>query len=315
MKRAKILLALSIVVIMLFVSGCTNERSEGSDGSYTWVREGSTLEEGGLRFSVDELSHLVIDTIHNNVRIETHSGNDIIIAYVPASPGGGSFFHHTIRPRYEFTDGRLEIFRDVRLAPNTFVLGGSINILVPIYDGLLFDGISITTTNGQVEMGNFNTNTATVNTTNGQIVVANISVEDRLALQTTNGRIAITDSHVVGYSSATTTNGTVDVTNLSVEGSLALQTTNGRIEITGSHTEGYLSATTTNGNMSVTNISVEDNLTLQTTNGHIAIADSYVGDTLSATTTNGNITVTNVDTDIDNADLNTSRHHDVIINE
>jgi len=254
MKRSKILLAFFIVIIMLLVVGCQEQMIDGQvvRGNYTWLREGETLEEGGLRFSTDEINYLVISTRSNNVTIGTHNGNDIVIEYVPDAPGSGRYYHHIIRPRYVYANNHLEIFRDVNLATNTFIRSGTIKITVPIYDGLMFEDISITTASGDIRFDNFNANNIIISTSSGSIRLANLNANSATVNTTINS---------------------IDVTNVDIEGNLVLQTTHENIDISYSRVRGILSATTT-------------------------FAD---------------IIITNVDTDIDNADLNTS-HGGIIIN-
>jgi len=235
MKCSKILLAFLIAAAMLFITGCQDQYIEGQvvRGGYTWLRSGSELTDDGLRFSVDELSHLVIDTIHNSVTIGTHNGSDILIEYIPDTPGSGRYYHHVIRPRYEFSGDHLEIFRDVSLQSNTFIRSGSINILVPVYDGQLLDSVSISTTLGDVRAGNFNANsirintrnrdvrltnvnanTAIVNTSLGGIVVINVDIENNLTLQTESRSIDISNARIGGILSATTSREDITITNV-----------------------------------------------------------------------------------------------------
>jgi hypothetical protein len=217
MKRLKILLTFGIAAIMIFTVGCGRE--QGVTGGYTWLRSGETLTEDGLRFSVEELNNIVINSIHSRVTIETHSGNDIIIEYVPNPQGSGNIYHHTIRPRYEFAGGNLEIFRDVSLAPNTFVLGNSINILVPIYDGLMFESVSITTTFADIVISNSRVGgQLSARTTHAEITVTNVDIENNLVLQTELRDIDINNSRVGGQLSASTTaNANIKVTNVDTD--------------------------------------------------------------------------------------------------
>ena len=250
MKRLRILLTFGIAAIIIFTVGCTREQRV--TGSYTWLRSGETLAEDGLRFSVEELNNIVINSIHNRVTIETHSGNDIIIEYVPDPQGRGNYYHHTIRPRYEFANGNLEIFRDVRLASNTFILNGSINILVPIYDGLMFESVLITTTIGDIRVGNFNADSIKINTTQRDVRLTNLNANN----VTVNTSI-----------------GSLYVNNVDIENNLVLQTELRDIDINNSRVGGQLSASTTaNANIKVTNVDTDiDNAELYTPRGDVII--------------------------------------------
>jgi len=230
MKYVKILLVTAI--IMLFV-GCGGQNDQGS---YTWLRGGENLEEDGLRFSVDEINHLVVNSIHNRVSIETHSGSDILIEYVPDAPGSGNYYHHVIRPRYEFANGHLEIFRDVNLAGNTFIRNGSINILVPVYDGEIFESVSVSTTSGDVRMSNFNASSVRINTTGRDVRIVNFNA---------------------GSVTASTTAGNINVLNVDVENNFTLENRSGSIDISNSRIGGQLSASTSSNDITITNVDTD----------------------------------------------------------
>jgi len=224
MKRAKILLALSLTVIMLFVIGCTrsNDSASDSENSYTWLREGETLNEEGLRFSTGELSNLVINTINDSINIRTHNRDYILVEYAPLPPiqGGnqGNLAHHyPISPRYVYIDGHIEIFKEVALEPGTAIRGGDITIFVPTYDGIMFDGLILSTTIGSIEMNGFNADAVTINTDNGSLVIENINIENNLTIHATIGSIDIRNSHIGGILSATTSNGDVRLANVDTD--------------------------------------------------------------------------------------------------
>jgi len=218
-KCTKILFALLLAVTMLFVVGCQEQMIDGQvvQGSYTWLRDGETLEEEGLRFSIGELDHLTVNTIANNVNIGTHIGSDIVIEYVPDAPGSGRYYHHIIRPRYVYVGGHLEIFRDVNLANNTFIRGGTINILVPIHDGSVFESVSISTTNRDVNVSDFNANSLIIDSINTGVNVSNVNIENNLALQSTTGSIDVADSRIGGILSVATTNRNITLNNVETD--------------------------------------------------------------------------------------------------
>jgi len=253
MKHLKSLLMLLLATIALLFVGCQDQTTDGQvvQGSYTWLRSGETLEESGLHFSVDEISHLVISTRINNVTIGTHNGSDVLIEYVPDASGAGRYYHHVVRPRYELMGDRLEIFRDVNLEPNTFIRGGTINILVPIHDGVMFESVSITTTSGDVRMSNFNSSNIRIDTSNGIVGLTSLNA-DNITIHTT-----IND---------------IDVANVDIESNLTLQTTHGNIDVSNSYIGGTLSATTTFADIVITNVDTNiDSAKLDASRGDVII--------------------------------------------
>jgi len=235
MKRAKTLSALSLAIIMLFVVGCT--RTNDSESSYTWLREGETLNEEGLRFSAGEISNVTLNTAYSSINIRTHNSDYIFIEYVPlpAIQGGnqGNLAHHyIIWPRYVQTSGHLEIFKEVALEPGTAIRGGEITIFVPTYEGIMFDGLILSNTVGSIEMSGFTVDTATINSGNGDLIIANVGIEGNLTLQTAFSNIDISNSYVGGILSAVTTHGNITLTNVDTEIENAdLNTSNGDVII------------------------------------------------------------------------------------
>ncbi|MCL2855903.1 MAG: hypothetical protein FWE21_09890 [Defluviitaleaceae bacterium] len=173
---------LVIVAVMPFMAGCDAERANDTD-SYTWLRDGNDMEDA-LRFSVDEVGSLTISTVVNQITITTHDGSEIVVEYIPDHPGMGNFYHHIILPRYQLINGHLEVFRDVNLAPNTFMRGGVLNVFVP-FGSFSFENVSITTTGRDVDLENLRIYGQLSITTNGDIRITNVETDFNNAILNT----------------------------------------------------------------------------------------------------------------------------------
>jgi len=181
---------LATVAIMSFVVGCTSREEATDVGSYTWLRDGSDIEDT-FRFSVDELESLTIDTVVNSVIIRAYDGSEIVIEYVPDELGTGNFYHHVILPRYQLANGHLEIFRDVNLAPNTFIRGGTLNVFVPTHRLVDLSLRYYPDVQGS-RLEPFSFENVSITTTGRDVVVADLSIDGQLSI-TTNGDINITN--------------------------------------------------------------------------------------------------------------------------
>ena len=124
------------------------------------------------------------------------------------------------------------------------------------------DDFRIITTNGHIALENM-IGDVDVQTTNGRITASEIS-GDAVRIRTTNGHIEL--SGLTGDVDAQTSNGRITTSRMTGN-DIRIRTTNGSLEL--SDVTGNIDAQTSNGRVTFNNDTVEQNVNLQSTNGHI----------------------------------------------
>lgn len=104
-----------------------------------------------------------------------------------------------------------------------------------------------------------------INSTNGRIEVSDFEIAD-LQIETTHAAIEL--KNIIGNIDVSTSNGRINVSRITGEAS-RLRTTNGAIEI--SDVIGDIEAQTTNGRITFNNETIEQHVDLQSTNGGIEV--------------------------------------------
>ena len=277
---------LSLIAIVFIVIGVAGVAIVGYHDR-TITIEGVTDAAG-----VNQVS---IRTSNQSVRIHHTTGNQARVVSSGMPP------HATLIA--EVVDGVLMIETRIPRQIHIGINFGAIRHLIDSPPGLdvylpmeIYERVTIHSTNGRIEMSDFEiadlhietTNArievhdingnVNLRTTNGRITASSITGED-LRFRTSNGRIEISD--LVGDIDAQTTNGRITFNNETIEQQVSLQSSNGRIEVALSRTptDVAFNLNTTNGRTTIfgNNNSTQQfgdgsyEVTLRTTNGRITV--------------------------------------------
>ena len=228
-----------------------------------------SLPAGGVNIT-GQVSNLDVSLVNSAIIVTSHVGNDIRVNFTPPATGGYR------RPSYDFSGGGLRIYDQRRMFMLfSFGGGGSLTISLPEGDpGIV--GMGLSTTNGRISVmgshGNRLANNLSISTTNGAIEVGNFFVDNNAEISTTNGAVTLHSIEAGGDLTARTTNGRIEGANLNAWRDLTMRTTNGAVALSNSRVAGLLTARTTNGGVNITNVDADmDRADLGTTNGRVTI--------------------------------------------
>lgn len=139
----------------------------------------------------------------------------------------------------------------------------SANLLVAL-PGLNYEQISATTSNGKIEIEQFQVEQLNLESCNGKLVANHITGTD-MRLKTVNGKVEL--AHILGNVNAQSTNGKVICSH--IDGNVFATSTNGKLQL--EHITGNIDSKTTNGKIEFKNETVDQQVKLQTTNAKIEV--------------------------------------------
>jgi uncharacterized membrane protein len=239
---------------------------------------------------------IVTDVGNLDVEVVLVSGSDLVIKHT-------SHYDDEFEYSIDYTNNQLVITND----PDDFQIFWQfsdffnlvtqqqvVRIEVPIQ--LLLEDVSLETSNGVVDIRNFDIADLFVETSNGTIVVVDMNITGDATLKTTNGTISVRNitANGLGTLYAHTSNGTVDVENVDFA-EYTFKSSNGRIELDYLNDENQdgveLDVETSNGSISMHDVYVNI-INLDTSNGGIEFINTdtdYIPDVFEKNTTNGTI--------------------------
>jgi len=265
---------LSLLAVGLVIIGVIGIVIVGFDGASGNV---ITLEETVDATNVDQVS---IRTRNQSVRLHHAEDNDarIIASGLPSNA--------TLT--VEVINGVLMVEVDIPRQIQMFNFGSireiteprGLDVYLPV---IVYEQVTINSTNGRVDVSDFEIDDFRISTTNGRIVlrdiIGNVDVQtsngrvtisevsgDTVRIRTTNGQIEL--SEVAGNVDAQTSNGRVTISKMTGD-DIKIRTTNGQIEL--SDLSGNIDAETSNGRITFNNDTIEQNVNLQSTNGSINV--------------------------------------------
>ncbi|MCL2376204.1 MAG: DUF4097 family beta strand repeat-containing protein [Defluviitaleaceae bacterium] len=252
-KNKSKILAVCVMIMMAFsLASCGISRTiidviDTVEEIADAVNEGvGIIMQGVTSFAIDEMGggpivnlvadiepggDLYVSLANNAISIRTHGEDTIRVDFSPPTTGNyvvpeGSF--NRAENRLEITEepmtgfistedrpGVVHIYLPQNAAAHSLINLSTANGAVRIIgDGLaLAESVSITITNGMVELRFFNADDITINATNGTISGSGLAVGN-LEMRTTNGIITLMDSDISGDLTARTTSGGVTLTNV-----------------------------------------------------------------------------------------------------
>lgn len=266
--------------------------SNGTSSADPVVEQGSSETDGlkKLGFKASQVRQILISC--HNMPITILSGNDdeVWLQY----PDGD-------KPRFEVTlaDGRLELKQEIW--PNALFLGldwlfskpGSKKVRV-ILPREFAGSIDARTTNGRIKMADVNPwGELSLTSSNGRLELLRCTAKS-IAMKTTNGRINVEDLISKGDISLNTGNGRIEAARVSSKAVIALHTSNGPLHF--SDIEGQdISLTTSNSSIdgNILGAAAEYSVSSATSNGRNSL-ENHAGHgpkRLNARTSNGSIRV------------------------
>jgi len=129
-------------------------------------------------------------------------------------------------------------------------------------------------------------NNLTITTSNGRIEISDLVI-DNLNLNTTNGRVNV--RNIIGSLDVTSSNGRIEAAD--IDGDLFIRTTNGQMNF--SNISGDIDAVTSNGSVDFRNDTIRQNVDIRSSNGRIELNLGEAPDnaTFDVRTTNGSISL------------------------
>lgn len=127
-----------------------------------------------------------------------------------------------------------------------------------------------------------------VNTSNGKISLTDISVKNSVDLHTSNGAVSLTDVSINGDINASSSNGRIELVRVEITGKADMKTSNGECSADGTSVGGELKYKTSNGKVYL-NKTKADDIVLESSNGKIELYEADVQKSISAQTSNGKI--------------------------
>lgn len=127
-----------------------------------------------------------------------------------------------------------------------------------------------------------------VNTSNGKISLTDISVKNSVDLHTSNGAVTLTDVSINGDINASSSNGRIELVRADITGKADMKTSNGECSADGTSVGGELKFKTSNGKVHL-NKTKADDIILESSNGKIELYEADVQKSISAQTSNGKI--------------------------
>lgn len=269
MSKVKVLIAVCITILLLFVSCIVAGEQFKEDFSKTLPLK------AGDRFS--------LQNVNGGVAVATWKENKVEIKAVKTARN-----HQEDLEKVEIRVDEGAGSVSVKAVWPKFPRRGNVNVdfTVMVPEGVDLDGV--VTVNGGIEIGGIYRR-AEVGTTNGSITVKDASGE--LEAGTTNGSIHI--ARFEGRLEADTTNGQIKMEAVTIKGGLSAETTNGGITLAVASPETLnadLQAGTTNGH-----ITVDFPITLQNLHQSKRRIEGRIGQggpEISLHTTNGSISLT-----------------------
>lgn len=127
-----------------------------------------------------------------------------------------------------------------------------------------------------------------VNTSNGKISLTDISVKNSVDLHTSNGAVTLTDVSINGDINASSSNGRIELVRADITGKADMKTSNGECSADGTSVGGELKFKTSNGKVHLNKTKAND-IILESSNGKIELYEADVQKSISAQTSNGKI--------------------------
>ena len=280
---------LSLIAVVLIIIG----------GVGAWLVGESENEMITLKevINIDDVSNVSINARNQIISVHAIAGNEARV--VSSNVVSNSKLTVEVISGVLNIESRLPRNKTiVNISFRTFTDPPRLDVYLP---SAIYELVQISSTNGSIEISDFDINDLQIESTNAGIEVADIV--GNINVRTTNGRIRAyringSDStirttnasvevvDIVGNIDAVTRNGRITISDVAGE-TVIIETTNNQIELR--NIKGDIKAQTRNGRIMLNNVTIEQNVRLQSTNGKVLVnlGNEPENATFDLRTTNG----------------------------